>query len=79
MKFEITDSSFWIDGNQLLKEYPNLSKIGKYYIDENNQLIIESNDFSIVQNILTTVYNRIVIETDEKYDYRIIIYDGYIE
>ena len=79
MKFAITNHSTWTDGKELLNKYPNLSKIGKYYIDENDQLIIELDDFSIVQKILTTVYDGIVIETGEKYDYRIIIYDGYIE
>ena len=76
MKFEIVDSSFWIDGNQLLKRYPNLSTLGKYYIDKNKQLIIESNDFSVVEKILTTVYKKIIIDTNTDYDYRIIICDG---
>ena len=80
MKFTIDDASlFYTEAEALLEKYPKLKNIGKHSKDDRGLLILECEDFSIVQQIMNNVYKTVVLEKEDDNSYLLIIYDGYLE
>ena len=80
MKFAIDDAAlFYTEAEVLLEKYPKLKNIGKHSKDDRGLLIIECEDFSIVQQIMNNVYKKVVLEKENDNSYLLTIYDGYLE
>lgn len=80
MKFTIDDASlFYTEAEALLEKYPKLKNIGKHSKDDRGLLILECEDFSIVQQIMNNVYETVVLEKEDDNSYLLTIYDGYLE
>lgn len=81
IKLHITTSNcgFYEEYNDILERYPAFKDIGKHEVDESGEFTMLARDFSIVQEIIEKVYEKVVVDKLDENEYSLIIYDGYLE
>ena len=68
------------NAEEIIEKYPSLKGIGKQSRNEDGMLVVESDDFSVIQQILENVYGKIIISNSYREDnvYDLMIFDGRI-